>query len=175
MDKMAILHQGNKFFILLLFIIGSLFFTACNNKYKEYNKKEIATIRYNCMNQSQALLGSEYWFVYNSAIDSINSWIDNKIGNYAYWSSLIDYQLDSILCVNADKNKVIMSILLPYIGEKGTGDQIMYFYGVKIKEEWYFFSGPTMHLPRNFYQEDIHTPLSFDKLRQIATNNVSLR
>jgi len=29
-----------------------------------------------------------------------------------------------------------------------------------------------MVLPREFYQEDIHTPLSFEKLKQIATMNI---
>ena len=162
------LHQGNKFIIAICLILSIV---SCS-KYKKYNTKEINEIRTNCMNKSQALLDDEYWLVYNSAIDSINSWIDNKIGNFAYWHSLINYQLDSVLCVNKEQNKIIMSILLPYIGEKGTGDQIEYFYGVKIDNQWYFFCGPTLVLPREFYQEDIHTPLSFEKLKQIATYNV---
>ena len=161
---MVMLHRENKIFIII-FIIG------CNNK-KEYNSKEIKVVRDNCMNKSHELLGNEYWVIYNSAIDSINSWINNKIGNYAYWNSLIDYQLDSILCVNKDKNKIIMSILLPYIGEKGVQDDIKYFYGVKINNQWYFFGGATMVLPREYYQKDIHTPLSFEKLKQIATSNI---
>jgi len=163
------LHQGNKIIINIFIII---LFLGCNNKYKEYNSKEIKYIRDNCMNKSQNLLGDEYLFIYNSAIDSINSWIDNKISNYTYWNSLIDYQLDSILCVNKDKNKIIMSILLPYMGEKGVQDDIKYFYGVKIESQWYFFCGPTLALPREYYQKDIYTPLSFEKLKQIATMNI---
>ena len=41
--NMDTLHRENKLFILL-FIVCTLSFTACN-KYKEYNTKEIAKIR----------------------------------------------------------------------------------------------------------------------------------
>jgi hypothetical protein len=127
------------------------------------------------MEKSQALLGREYWIIYNSAIDSIDNWIDNEIGNFTYWKSLINYQLDSVLCVNEQRDKIFFSILLPYIDKAGTSDQIEYFYGVKIKDRWYFFEGPTLVLPREYYQEDIHSPLSFEKLKQIATFNIYRR
>jgi hypothetical protein len=37
----------------------------------------------------------------------------------------------------------------------------------------YFFSGPTLVLPREYYQKD--TPLSFEKLKQIATDHIYRR
>ncbi|GHT86376.1 hypothetical protein FACS18947_6190 [Bacteroidia bacterium] len=167
-EQMDMLHRDNKFIIIICLIF---FFASCD-KYTRYDIKETKKIRTNCINKSQVLLGEEYWLVYNSAVDSINSWIDNEIGNFSYWRSLINYQLDSVLCVNKERDKIIMSILLPYIGEKGIQDDIEYFYGVKVQGQWYFFGGPTLVLPREFYQEDIHTPLSFEKLKQIATAEI---
>jgi hypothetical protein len=43
---------------------------------------------------------------------------------------------------------------------------------VKIKGNWYFFRGEGMVLPREYYQKDIHRPLSFEKMKQIATFNI---
>ena len=167
---MDMLHRDKR--IILYFILCFISFVGCN-KHKTYNAKEINEIRDRSIAKAQSIIGEdEYWFIYNSAIDSINSWIDSEIGNFRYWRSLINYQLDSVFCVNKDGNKVVMSILLPYVATTGTSDQIQYFYGVKINSQWYFFVGATMVLPRKFYQEDVHTPLSFEKLKQIATWNI---
>jgi hypothetical protein len=80
--------------------------------------------------------------------------------------------VDSILCVNKSGNKLITSILLKQLLKDGVQDDIEYFYGVKVQGEWYFFADATLVLPREYYQKDIHTPLSFEKLRQIATWNI---
>jgi hypothetical protein len=147
-------------------------FASCS-RYKEYNAKEINKIRDNAISMSKSLLGEdEYNMIYDNMNDSINNWIENKLRNYTYWTSVINYQVDSVLCVNEKQNKVITSILLPCVNKECLSDEIKYFYGVKIKGEWYFFGGSTMHIPREYYQKDIHTPLSFEKLKQIATSNI---
>jgi len=51
-------------------------------------------------------------------------------------------------------------------------DGITYFYGIKISGGWYFFAGPYLVLPRIGYQKDLHTPLSFTKLHEIAMDTV---
>ena len=157
---------------LILYFVLVFFFASCNN-YKKYNIKEINSIRNNAVAMTKSLIGeNEYWNIYNEMNDSINNWIDNKLGNCAYWNSLIKYQLDSILCINRERNKVVTAILLPYVGEGGQVDEIEYFYGVKIQEQWYFFGGATLVLPREYYQKYIYEPLSFEKLKQIATYNI---
>ena len=94
---MVMLQQGNKLYFIALVL---LFFVSCN-KYKEYDLKEIDKIRNKSQNKSQYIIGmQEYWHIYNNMNDSVNEWISNKLGNYAYWSSVIDYKLDSILCIN---------------------------------------------------------------------------
>jgi hypothetical protein len=166
---MDMLHRGNNILIILCLIIS---FVSCS-RYKKYNAKEVNEICNRSIAKSQCIIGQdEYWGIYNKINDSIDSWVENKLGNYAYWTSIINYQVDSVLCVNEEQNKIITSILLPCVSKECLSDEIKYFYGVKIKEEWYFFGGSTMHISREYYQKDIHTPLSFEKLKQIATSNI---
>jgi hypothetical protein len=168
----AMLHRESKLLIMFLLITTVV---SCG-RYKEYNVKEINKIKNNAIGMSKSLLGEdEYNMIYNNMIDTINSWIENKLRNYAYWTSVINYQVDSVLCVNKERNKIVTSVLLPYVGRGGVSDEITHFYGVKVKGTWYFLWGPTMVLPREYYQKDIHTPLSFEKLKQIATSNIYRR
>lgn len=51
-------------------------------------------------------------------------------------------------------------------------DDITYLNGVKIADKWYFFSGGTLFLPRKYYQKDIHTSLSFEKMKQLAIKEI---
>lgn len=51
-------------------------------------------------------------------------------------------------------------------------DGMNYFYGVRIKGGWYFFKGPNIFLPRQYYQKDVHKPLSFSKLHEIAMQEI---
>ena len=105
------LNRENKLFFLL-FIVGVLFFTACkNNKYKEYNTEEIATIRERAMATSQSILGQKTYFaIYQMANDSISDWSKNELGLWKYFGNLVDYQLDSVFCVNKAGNKMVFSI-----------------------------------------------------------------
>jgi hypothetical protein len=166
------LCRGNKLFIMLLLVTTVV---SCN-RYKEYNVKEIQEIRNNAISMSKFMLGEkEYDWIYKNMNDSISHWMNNRLGNYASWNSVINYQVDSVLCVNKARNKIVTGVLLPYVGEGGVSDEVTYFYGVKIKEVWYFFRGAGLVLPREYYQKDIHTPLSFEKLKQITTSNIYRR
>jgi len=163
------LRQGNKIFAILCLVIS---FTACN-RYKEYNAKEIAGIRNRILKTSQHIIGQdEYWAVYNLANDSINNWISNNLSSISYLNNS-KWILDSLLCFNVLKDKCIMCYMTQ--DKLGPMDDIHYFYGVKINENWYFFKGAVIYLPREYYQKDIHTPLSFEKLKQIATYNIYRR
>jgi len=164
------LHQRNKLFVIL---IGILLLASCN-RYIKYDEKEISDIRKRVLNTSQGILGkNEYYAIYQMANDSINNWINHELGLWKYRGKTIDYQLDSIFCVNTKANKIFFAILEPDMpGEISVQDGISYFYGVKIRNTWYFFKGPGMVLLREWYQEDIRTPLSFEKLKQITTSNI---
>jgi hypothetical protein len=165
---MVMLHRGKSIFLLFL---CSLIFIACH---RNRNKNEELSIHaQRIINNSENIIGrNNYFILYNSMNDSIQNWIKNKLGNYSYWNSLIKYHLDSVLCINKDKDKLVTAILLRYEGEFGVQDDIHFFYGIKIKDKWYYFEGADITLPREMYQKGIHTPLSFAKLHEIAMKEV---
>jgi hypothetical protein len=145
---------------------------ACN-QYKEYNVKEINTIRNNAFQVSKSIIkADEYDFIYKNWIDSINNWIDNQIDYIKYYNVEREWLLDSLICINTKGTKLLTAVLKQSMYEESNADFIDYFYGVKIKGEWYFFRGAGLVLPREYYQKDIHTPLSFEKLKQIATDQI---
>jgi hypothetical protein len=169
--KMAMLHRENRLFFFYSFIL-SLFLISCN-KYKQYNSKEIEAIRERTLVPSQNILGLDtYYSIYQMANDSIYNWANHDLAYWRYFGNLTDYQLDSVFCVNEAGNKIFFSLLTRNLHKDGVMDNIQHFYGVKIENQWYFFCGATLVLPREYYQEDIHTPLSFEKLKQIATSNI---
>jgi hypothetical protein len=114
----------------------------------------------------------EYYRVYNKARDSVNYWIKNNLSSYV-GLKLNTWQIDSLVCFNKDANKCIMALLMQSVFfKKAVMDDITYLNGVKIADKWYFFSGGTLFLPRKYYQKDIHTSLSFEKMKQLAIKEI---
>jgi hypothetical protein len=164
------LYQENKkIVIIFLFTL----FIGCN-KYKTYNTEEINNIRDNSIRVSLSIVGEEnYCKIYNQLNDSIKNWRNNKLKWYDEDIKKIDSQIDSVLCFNENGDKMIATRLMSGNGsDKDVMDAIIYYYGLNINNTWYFFSGATMYVPRKNYQEDIHTPISFERLKQIATDRV---
>jgi hypothetical protein len=114
----------------------------------------------------------DYQLIFENLNDSIDNWKENNLGYYQYFGKSKSYQVDSLLCFNSDKTKFITAVLQQQLLPDGVQDDIWYFYGAKIKEQWFFFSGATIVLPREYYQDDIHSPLSFEKLHEIAMKEV---
>ena len=164
------LYLGSR--IIVIFLIFALFFTGCN-KYKTYDTVEINKLRVNIQNKSKFVVGSsQYELLYADFNDSINDWINNHIQYIEGYNINREWLLDSVICINGNGSKLIASVLKRSLYDGSNTDFIDYFYGVKIDETWYFFMGPHLVLPREFYQEDIYTPLSFEKLQQIATAHI---
>jgi hypothetical protein len=114
--------------------------------------------------------GTEYWKIYNQVNDSLNLW---KNINLIEYLNLYPYKLDSILCFNKSCNKLVTCIAVGGNDkEMHTGDDIIFLYGAKIENKWYFFTGATIVLPREMYQNDETKPLSFEKLHEIALKEV---
>ena len=165
LNKKDMLHQRNKILVLLFITLLSW---QCQRV--KYNKKKMHTIRKECMVKSQEIIGKkEYWQIYNNINDSINNWIKHKLGLYKYYKS---FKVDTILCINSAKNKLITGILLKCVSDECSQDDIIYFNGVKIKSKWYFFDGPSLVLIRKYYQKNIHKPLSWEIMEQIAADQL---
>jgi hypothetical protein len=123
------------------------------------------------LDRSLQIVGpSVYHNVLKSAEDSMDNWIKNKIPFFARFK-IDSVRLDSLVCFNRNGTKAIMA-RLSQCRRDCAQDDIHFFYGVKIKENWYFFSGATIVLARENYQKDVHAPLPFTKLHEIAMQEV---
>ncbi len=152
----------------------SLSFLALScSEFTRLDEKGLTKKREIFMKTSMNIIGEQnYWSVYNQINDSINNWKKQKLEWYDEDSTKSQYQIDSLLCFNAQGDKMITTRMARGLEDNSTMDAVLYYYGVKIERKWYFFSGPIMHVPRKYYQKDIHTPLSFEKLKLIATSNM---
>lgn len=154
------LHQGIR---KPLYLLVSFFALSCNDD-----------------NQTNALLnvslsivdGKDYRKIYNQANDSLKNWTYNRLETYSN-QSINEWQLDSLVCFNRTGDKCMLAILSRTTFFKSSNsDGLDYFYGVKIGNKWYFFKGPSIVLPRELYQDNTDTPLSFKKLHEIAMKEI---
>ena len=110
--------------------------------------------------------------IYKNACDSIDIWSLNKLGLYTFKKGEFEYELDSLLCFNTTGERFITCILEKEVIRQSDNDGLIFFYGEKINSVWYFFRGAAIVLPREYYQKDIHTPLSFEKMHEIALKEI---
>lgn len=149
----------------ILLIISFLF--SCNpNKKKDDSHSTKMVIDF----VASEIGEYEYWKIYGMMCDSISSWEKNELRSWKIDKSTVEFQVDSVLCINKKLDKVIAAHLGRQLLSSGTLDGIAYLYGVKIKGQWYFFSGPTLYVPRD--KENLRTPTSFTKLHEIAMDNI---
>jgi hypothetical protein len=157
------LNQGNKRIAYLVLITLLTFY--CKNIDKDTDK--------NYQKVSKAVTsGNIYENVYINANDSIRTWLKNNLLPYRYLQ-YNEWRLDSLICFNKSIDRCVMSIMVKAIRYKtSVQDGLEILYGAKIINQWFFFNGASVVLPREFYQKDIHTPLSFEKMHEIALKEV---
>ena len=160
-EKVDMLKSDNYFKILL----SILFLNACGSPSTEGDSRE-------ALDFSRRLMGTEnYNVIYKSLNDSIENWCLNKLMTVegpAKWR----YKIDSLMAFNSTGDRFISCLLINCTEEGCTQDDIEFMYGEKINSIWYFFMGEWVTLPREYYQKDIHTPLSFEKMHEIALKEV---
>lgn len=153
-------YQGIKNIISIIVIFIAF---SCNTESTTKIAKKIST----------KIVGIEqYNSIYQNANDSINIWVKNRLSGYSK-QYINDWQLDSLICFNQAANKCIICILTKTtFFTNSSADGLDYFYGIKMKNKWYFCRGSFIVLPREMYQENTNTPLSFEKLHEIAMKQV---
>ena len=156
---MDMLSHVRKYIVLFLIFVV-LFCSSCQRKSK--NNYMIFSKNY--------VTNTEYMNTYESVLDTINNWKINSAGNRSIWA--LNYKLDSTICFNKAKNKLVTSFLVQCNDIDCVQDDLHFFYGIKIKNKWFFFKGASIVLPREYYQKNIHTPLNFEKLHEIAMKEV---
>lgn len=159
-QKRDMLHLGNKILLFLLIFL----LTSCHNE-----QEKLRELRERTYNKSVSIVGvKEYYTVHNNMKDSIDSWGKNGLNYYKYFGNSLNCEVDSLICFNEKKDKAIAAILLQDYDENGSQDDIWYFYGAKVNGEWLFFDGGDITLIRKRYQRDIHKPIPFDKMKDLA-------
>jgi len=143
--------------------------TSCNKESKGQGETELD--QNTIQNVVYSRIGkNEYWRIWNMAGDSIKNWKQNNLRGWAGDTTKGEGKQDSVFCINSQLNKIIMARLARELTSEGKLDAIVFFYGVKIKEEWYFFGGPTAYIPRD--EDSLNSPTSFTKLHEIAMQEV---
>ena len=116
---------------------------------------------------------TEYYNIYKKACDSIFFWSTNNLGYYQYLGKSKNYNLDSLVCFSQNNDRLISCILMGNLLKEANSDGIDFFYGEKINNKWYFYSGPHIVCPRNMFKyHPINQPLSYAQLHQIALKEV---
>ena len=160
------LHRENKNLLLLLLCSVCLF--SCADKSTKLQEEWLLYKNYSFQLASQEL----YEQVFQEANDSVNNWLSHNLSLYAYEKNN-DWRIDSLLCFNRQMNMCIMTLMVrDTLYKPANSDGISHFYGIKMRNTWYFFRGSHMVVPRENHQKDIRKPLSFEKLKQIATKNI---
>ncbi len=159
---MAMLNQGSKLKNSIIFFIGFIVISCIRQSdlSKDFKKKSLDIIG-----------KEEYEKIYKQFLDSTLQWKRYKIFG-SFDSTYSSYKLDSLLCFNKARNKLVAANLDRSLNRDAVADGLDFFYGLKISNQWYFYRGAYIVLPRNMYQKDIHTPLSFAKLHEIALKEI---
>ena len=114
---------------------------------------------------------SEYFALEKLIQDTLKTWCDNKLSiAEELWT--YEFQVDSFLCANSTRNKLITCIMIQCNKNGCLQDDIRFLYGARIKRKWYFLFGPTITLPREAYGNHRNVPLSFEKMHEIAMDEI---
>ncbi|WP_341226724.1 hypothetical protein [uncultured Arcticibacterium sp.] len=105
--------------------------------------------------------------IYKLINDSLNVYSENRLTSFMSIHTF-PYLVDSVICLNEEKNKLIGAILIQCNKPECKQDDIEYLYGAKIKEKWYFFTGPTLVI----FRKKQNTPNTFEELSNLAYKNI---
>jgi hypothetical protein len=157
--KMAILSKENRYIVSLLIF----FCFSCNYENKRLNTERNEIIEF-CKKRF------DYQKIYKSANDSILNFVANNLKEYSALK-YNNWQLDSVLCINSQGDKIFGTILIQGVSEHVT-NSLRFFYGVNINNKWYFFDGATIYLFSEKYKFPPNTMLPIELIKLLAMKYV---
>lgn len=161
---MDMLHRDKLFSILLIMLLC----ISCSEKKRNVDTRDIKLF-------SQNIIGGkvEYQRIYTYVVDTLNNWKINNLFSTSIACKYSNFQVDSLMCFNKEKNRMITCVLESECKDDAD-DGIKILLGAKIQNKWYFFSGAFIVIPRDMYvsKNKLHEPLSFSKLHEIAMKEV---
>jgi hypothetical protein len=150
--------KSDNLYIIFLFIIA----TSCvENTTNKLEKKNDFLIKEKSI---EILSKKGYERLLEKMNDTLIKWMENdlySVNKYGYV-----YKIDSLFCINSTKDKII-GVQLHFLryDEEIFSDGIQEFFGAKIKNKWYFWTGGyTPVLRKNFKGHDKKYPLSYEQL-----------
>lgn len=161
-----LINVRNKFAVIFASLLFGI--CSCHNNSKDLNQKRKLYFEFSINNSSKI----SYKRIHKQANDSIKVWVKNSLQKYLS-QRLNNWKLDPLICFNKQGDKCVMALLVrETYWKKAVQENIDWFYGSKINSKWYFFKGPALALPRELYQKDQYTPLSFEKMEEIAMDEI---
>lgn len=166
---MKVMSRKDRFLFITLTV---LLINSCTINEKKGNSIDYDNLVRETGNR---ILGKkEFTNLYKKASDTLSSWQQN--GLYADKLEGAHYSLDSLICINSKKDKLIgvrLGFFNSYLKGKYT-EGISEFYGAKINGNWYFWSGGYMPVPRSLFKgHDPKKPLSYAQLHSQALDFMS--
>ena len=163
-----------KYKIILIFNL-LLFLNSCDFATREIQEKR--EVRYAKVIETK--FGKNYQSnLYKMSSDTLNNWIKFNLIADSVLSNLNkpllwNYQLDSTICINSSGTKMIGTLhQFGYCEHSIVFDDITEFFGAKIKDKWYFWTGGSMPIIRkSFKNHDPTKPLSYQQLHKAAMEN----
>lgn len=153
-------------------VIVLLTFFSC--KSSNENEKNVIKPK----EKSVEILGSKekYQNVLLTISDTIKTWfVKDYISDTIYDDSpqknriLVSYILDSTYCINSKKNKIISTVFtLGFQQNKGYNYGLLEFYGVKLKGNWFFWTGGFTPISKDSKHRSFEKPLVYRKLQSFV-------
>ena len=110
-----------------------------------------------------------YNHIYKDICDTLGKWKADTLANSLQYFFDEYYKLDSMIILNSDSTRILAFHLeqkRSFLNAKT--DRLSQLAGAKIKNKWYFFFGPSIHVDRASYQDSVYAPLSFAELSYLA-------
>jgi len=123
---------------------------------------------------SKQMIGDEeYLRVWKLAEDSLKNWIRNGIENLGAHDAQKNFVLDSLFCINSNKDRLLGVVLNFNQYEAAREDGFDFFYGENINGKWYFWRKNYYIIPRSMFENQPNEiPLSYQQLHHAAVKYV---
>ncbi len=157
---MVMLRRGINLFLVFFLI-------ACENKNETHDiTNEVKKVSINLVGQQN------YTHIVSIMNDSIKHWKLNNLRKYIEVEGTSEYIADSLLCFNNNKTRFITCLIGKVLLKPNPTAGITFFYGEKINNLWYFFSGNHIFIPHEMKNIKDGNPFDFKELHQISLKEV---
>ena len=103
--------------------------------------------------------------------DSLNNWIEHYLYSVRLFRSQ-PWMLDPTICINSDRDKLLVSVNSNISDSYDSMDQLTYLYGVNIEGKWYFFFGPVQFVNREKKDNGEYRAHTHKELHEKTIKNV---